>query len=328
MNYKVTVIIPVYNAENHINNIAECLFNQTLRDIQFIFVNDASCDNTLEKLYEIEKKDPDRVLIINLNENQGPGGARNVALEYVLGEYVGFVDSDDLIKKDMFECMYNKAISGNYDIVECGYYNERKNKELMLWDGNMEGNVTFDKRVKMFLTCGFIVTKIFKREIIIDNNIKFIPKIPLEDIDFLCRIYSKVKTVGIVNKCFYHYIDNKSSFSHTRNSMGFLEVNNIFCENYLSHMKNEKIYLEMKEVIEYVVIDTWFDLFKALVLGNKMINESSFKIIDDNLKKYILNYDENVFLVEKAKNDYIAKAFCVNSKNRKKAVEILKSKSI
>lgn len=323
MNYKISVIIPVYNAENHINNMARCLLGQTLEEIQFIFVNDASSDNTLEKLYEIEKRDPNKILVINLNENQGPGGARNVALEYVLGEYVGFVDSDDLIKKDMFECMYNKAISGNYDIVECGYYNERKNKELMLWDNSMEGMVTFDKRVKMFLSCGFICTKIFKRGIIIDNNIKFISKIPLEDVDFLCRIYSKVKTIGIVNKSFYHYIDNKNSFSHTRNNMGFLEVNNTFCENYLNHMKSEKIYLEMKEVIEYIVIDIWYDLFRTLVSNIELINENTLSVIDNNLKKYVTNYYKNIFFVEKAKRDYVAKAFLTNSKNSKEAIEIL-----
>lgn len=323
MNVKVSVIVPVYNASKYIKKMAECLLNQTLRKIEFIFVDDCSTDESIDILYELEREDSARIMVIKLDENVGPGGARNIGMRYASGEYIAFADSDDMLKYSMYEDLYKKAKKNDYDIVECGYYNERKNKELMLWDSNMEGTVTFDKRVKMFLSCGFIWTKIFKRNIIINNNIKFITKIPLEDVDFLCSIYSKVKTVGIVNKPFYYYIDNKNSFSRTRNGMGFLEVTNMFCENYIKHMKNEKIYLEMKEVIEYVVIDAWFDLFKALILDSKMINEDYLKIIDNNLKKYILNYDENVFLVEKAKNDYVAKAFLTNSKNSKEAIEIL-----
>ena len=317
MSCKVSVIIPVYNAAKYINKIADCLLSQTLKDMEFIFINDASTDNTLEVLYEIERKDTKRVAIINLEQNKGPGGARNVGLQYVSGEYIGFVDSDDLIESDMFECMYNKAVSHMYDIVECGYYNEQKKSNIMLWDNMMEGVITFDKRVKMFLSCGFICTKIFKKEIIIDNGMEFIPKIPLEDVDFLCRIYSRANTLGIVDKTFYYYIDNKNSFSHNRNGQGFFDVYNVFCSNYLEHMKKEKIYTDMRQVIEYIVIDVWFDLFKILASDSNMINKGALKIIDNNLKKYIKNYDENTFFLEKAKKDKLGKAFLVNAKDSK-----------
>lgn len=120
---KVSVIMPVYNSEPTLVDSLSSLVNQTLSDMELILVNDCSTDGSFNILSDCESQFSDKVLLINLDENHGAGGARNIGLSYASGDYIGFMDSDDIATPDMFEKMYTKAISGNYDIVDCVYYN-------------------------------------------------------------------------------------------------------------------------------------------------------------------------------------------------------------
>lgn len=325
MNKKVSIIVPVYNSSKYLHQMIKSLLNQTLKDMEFIFIDDCSTDNSVEILLEFENKDPDRILIIRSEVNQGPGAARNIGLKYASGEYIGFVDSDDYIQNDMYETMYNKAKSNDYDIVECGYYNERKKKEMMIWDQNFEGQIDFDKRVKIIMSCGFICTKLFKRNIILENNIEFIPDIPLEDVFFLSRIYCKINSIGIVNKPFYYYRNNNNSFSYKKNGKTAFQVNNIFSKIYLESMKKEQIYNILQPVFEYVVMDIWYDTFRSYVTNNKNIKIVDLEVINNQIKQYIDNYDKNIFFIEQARVDNCKRAFLLNCSNSKKALEILKS---
>ena len=86
MECKVSIIIPVYNTSKHLKEMAVSLFSQTLKEMEFIFVDDCSTDNSLEMLCALEKNDPERIIVIKLDQNQGPGGARNAGLKYASGE--------------------------------------------------------------------------------------------------------------------------------------------------------------------------------------------------------------------------------------------------
>lgn len=113
----VSVIVPVYNTEKYLQDCIDSLLNQTLENIEIIFVNDASSDSSLSILEENQKFNASKMKVINSTENLRQGGARNIGLRVAKGEYIGFVDSDDYIAPDMYEELYNKAISGNYDVV-------------------------------------------------------------------------------------------------------------------------------------------------------------------------------------------------------------------
>ena len=91
----VSVIVPMYNAENFIKPALESLLTQTFTDFEVILIDDCSTDRTLDKLMYYEEKYPDNILLIALKENVRMGAARNLALKYATGEYISFVDSDD-----------------------------------------------------------------------------------------------------------------------------------------------------------------------------------------------------------------------------------------
>ena len=93
----ISVIIPCYNVSKYLDRCMDSLLKQTIgyNKLELIFINDASTDNTLDMLLGYEEKYPDTVLVINLEENKKQGFARNLALEYATGKYIGYVDSDD-----------------------------------------------------------------------------------------------------------------------------------------------------------------------------------------------------------------------------------------
>ena len=127
---KVSVIITIYNREKYIEDCARSLFEQTLDDVEFIFVDDASTDNSVMILRELLKNYPKRrsmTKIICLEKNGGRAFARQTGIDNVTGEYVIHVDSDDWVDLDMLEKLYEKAKETYADIVGCNVAHEYKN---------------------------------------------------------------------------------------------------------------------------------------------------------------------------------------------------------
>ena len=105
---KVSVIVPVWNVEKYLEKCLDSLVNQTLKEIEIIVVNDESPDNSQKIIDKYVKKYPKKIKALS-QKNGGQGSARNHGLKYATGEYIGYVDSDDYIEKNMYELMYNKA---------------------------------------------------------------------------------------------------------------------------------------------------------------------------------------------------------------------------
>ena len=116
-NLKVSVIIPVYNVEQYLNQCLDSVINQTLKDIEIICVDDGSTDNSFKMLEEYAQKD-NRIKVIH-QKNKGAAAARNEGLYIAQGKYLSFLDSDDFFEIDMLEQMYNCAEKYNTDIVVC-----------------------------------------------------------------------------------------------------------------------------------------------------------------------------------------------------------------
>ena len=113
---KVSIIIPVYNTELWLKDCLDSVINQTLKELEIICVNDASTDNSLEILKEYEKLDS-RIIVLNHNFNCGVSAFRNTRASYATGEYIYFLDSDDMIQLNTMEILYNKAKSLNLDVL-------------------------------------------------------------------------------------------------------------------------------------------------------------------------------------------------------------------
>ena len=195
---KVSVIVPAYNAEKYIDKCLESLINQTLKDIEIIVVNDGSKDNTLEKINKYSDK---RIKLLNLKENKGIGHARNEGIKKALGEYIGFVDSDDYVDKNMFEKMYEKASKEKLDIVVCDFYKQIENTNQTIKEiiPNFK-NTTLKNNSNLLLDINLAPwNKIYKRKLIVDNKIHFDEKLKYEDVPFVVKSLDKAKNIGKIN---------------------------------------------------------------------------------------------------------------------------------
>ena len=162
----ITVIIPIFKVRTFIERCVCSLFEQTLQDVEYIFVDDASPEDSIEILKTCIERYPDRagqVQILVHEQNQGLPAARNTGLVVATGEYIFHCDSDDFVEKDKLEVMYKAAKEKDADIVYCDFYlSFEKNERYMscpsyetasdmlkvgLLGGNMKYNV-WNKLVK------------------------------------------------------------------------------------------------------------------------------------------------------------------------------------
>lgn len=116
---KISVIVPVYNAENYIEKCLLSIKHQTLKNIEIIVIDDGSTDNSLRIINKISKED-NRVKVYH-QKNKGLYRTREIALSYVSGEYIGWVDSDDFVEPEMYETLFKHAKYNNSDLVYCNY---------------------------------------------------------------------------------------------------------------------------------------------------------------------------------------------------------------
>lgn len=210
--------------------------NQTIgiENLQIILINDASTDDTLEKLKEWEQRYPDSILIITYDENIRQGGARNRGLEYADGEYIGFVDSDDFVEKDMYKTLYDIAKETDYDVVRCKFVRDEEGKDITL-DKLVRRDVLyeFEKRGDFYFhdvkdtgdngDYGGVWSGIYKRELAIDKGILFPEKLRYEDNYWLEILQLYQKNLYIVDRQLYHYWVNDESTIMKQNSLAIMD---------------------------------------------------------------------------------------------------------
>ncbi|EJR53265.1 hypothetical protein IIM_02629 [Bacillus cereus VD107] len=212
MSIKVSVIIPVYNAEKYITHCIESLLNQTIQECEFIFVNDGSKDRS-QQIIEKYQKDDYRIKLIN-QENQGVSIARNAGLYVVKGEYVGFVDADDYIEKDMYEVLYHSAKKSNCDVVISNFRSEIEGCEV-LTKYSFPINIVLKKEyieqeiLPYFLRSDNLntaVNKIYRTNLIKEHNLKFPEGVMLgEDGFFNIEFFSYATNMKYVDYTGYYY---------------------------------------------------------------------------------------------------------------------------
>lgn len=123
--YKISIIVPIFKVRNFIERCLCSLFGQTLKELEYIFIDDASPDDSIEILEDVIARYPhrkDQVRIVRHAENKGLPAARNTGLALATGEYVFHCDSDDFVEEDMLEEMYKVAKENDADMVYCDFY--------------------------------------------------------------------------------------------------------------------------------------------------------------------------------------------------------------
>ena len=212
---KVSVIIPVYNVEKYLEECLQSVCKQTLKEIEIICINDGSTDNSRQILKDFAKKDK-RIVLIE-QENRGVSIARNNGLRAAKGKYIAFVDSDDMVEPDFFEKLYLAAEKYNVDIAAGGYKSmNQKGKIKTTSKFSKTGKITdATKRLEALLYIAYIWNKLYKKELIINNQIYFPEHRTYEDMFWTPAVAIKAQSVCTVPNTFYIYRYNENSITNT-----------------------------------------------------------------------------------------------------------------
>lgn len=256
MNPKVSILVPVYNVSAYIEKCAESLFNQTFQDIEFIFVDDATPDDSIEKLSIIIEKFPLRekqISILHHDSNRGLAAARNTALEASKGEYIAVVDSDDYIEPDMIEVLYKKAIKENAEIVISDMIMEYHDRTEILQDYlSSNDNEHFTDIIKNEQSHSFLCDKLVHRSLYLRADCRVPEGLNYyEDRYVMSRIFYFAKKIVKVDRAFYHYVHyNSLAITKTKNSMHFENVVR-FWSQFDEFLKEHNEYEKYKEIMTF-----------------------------------------------------------------------------
>lgn len=210
MNICVSVIVPIYNVSSYIERCTRALLEQTLQNVEFIFVDDASPDNSIEILERVIADFPQRksqIKVLHNKKNLGLAATRFVGMDVAQGDFVIHCDSDDWVELNMLEVMYEKAIAENADIVCCEAIKERvDNRSLYSYDYDEETQNNGLLALNFSEIHIAIWNKLIRRSLFTDHKIRNYEGINMAEDSALTvrlRYYSK-KTV-VIHQPFYHY---------------------------------------------------------------------------------------------------------------------------
>jgi len=255
---KVSIIIPVHNAEKYLHQCIDSIRKQSLEDIEIIPVVDLSIDRQAAHVLEQYALKDKRIKIIN-QKNNGVSCSRNSGIISARGEYIGFVDSDDAISKNMYEAMYRAAKDHDADIVTAGYARCDKNLNVTAYHyPAVQCNkplTNSEKRALIVKANGkdsllHVFRNIFRRKMILENKILFVEEIRIgEDTPFNLHAFYSAKNVVAMDKAFYFYRQNPESITQTR---------------YKPHLEKSLQIQYEKKVQFYKDHDIFGDCFKGL----------------------------------------------------------------
>lgn len=311
---KVSVIVPVYGVEKYIERCARSLFEQTLDDIEYLFIDDCTPDKSVEILKRVLEEYPHRksqVVIHRMEQNSGQAKVREWGMQNATGEYVIHCDSDDWVETDMYCIMYEDAKRTDADIVMCGYkatdgvkvfkecYHQQTNKAKLL-----SSLLTLHESWSVW-------NKMCKRSLY-DSDIVYPTLAMGEDMVLTTQMVLNAHRIAVVNKALYNYFYNPNSitkvqsessrYKHWKDSAENAKtVISIFKKKRLEHeYANELVYLKFlqKELAGDLArkknySKEWFEMFQEInwkTFSNPFISNSrKLKFLVKLLYAEILN---------------------------------------
>lgn len=299
---KISIVVPIYNVEKYLAYCIESLIHQSLNDIEIILVDDGSPDKSGQIAESYAKKDG-RIKVIH-QQNEGLGPARNTGIKNATGEYIGFVDSDDWVKPDMFDRLYHIANKEKADIVVGGHCDMDKGvavktkihplagktihnkKDIESIRKKLYGHAIDDPIIEAFPMAVWIA--IYRRKMLIDNNLYF-KEILSEDTIFNLTTYKYAKIISFTDSTDYCYrTEGQPSIMRTFSNKKLIRYRDFLKTLY---KMAESEHDEVCRIRAKRTAIAYCRLYVGLVNGSK----ESFKKKKMYVKEFAENKDISVF---------------------------------
>ena len=307
---KVSIVVPIYNVKKYIKQCIDSILNQTLTDIEIICIDDGS-DDGCEKILDEYSRADSRIKVVH-KKNSGYGHSMNIGFDIATGEYIGIVESDDYIESDMYEKLYNKAVTTGVDLVKSSYYRVYTSRKNMLnkvycrcpyLEQNKNGYYKLLKmetpQVVSLLGNKEMWTGIYKREFINDYNIRYneTAGASYQDVGFWGQILLYASSCAILSEAFYNYrVDNPNSSMKSTQKIGCINDEYNFIINCIqrnkSNHKNILKYIyklwvrdsmdQIKRMDRTIIMEFLCEMRKFVDLHSENITKS-ISVMEDNL---------------------------------------------
>lgn len=269
---KISLIIPVYNAEKFLTKTLMSLEQQTVKNFEVVIVDDGSTDNSV-KIIDLFKSKINIKLISQ--KNSGVSAARNNGIIHSNGEYIMFLDSDDYLVENSIEIISKEIEKKKYDIYLFDYYLEIKQKKIRVnYMYAYENKIDLTKGILKGEKLGVVWNKVFSRNKLFSNNILFNEKLKYcEDELFLLNYLAKCNNVSYIPECLYSYVQHENSITNRYDANFY---NNQFLPYYL-------------EVFKIADLEQYKSLFFLKIIRIRIYIYRNFNNIGLDLKKLIIN---------------------------------------
>lgn len=291
---KVSVIIPVYNTRAYVEEAVRSIMNQTLRDIEIIIINDGSTDNSLSVIEKLAREDS-RIRFYS-QENKGLSNTRNVGIEVALGQFLYFMDSDDVLAPSAFEICYPLCTEKNLEFVFFNAESFSEDMDIPMEIDYQRGNLFDEQKVysgKEMLSIMLNKNKyrasaclnFVRRSVIVQHKLKFYPNIIHEDELFTALLFMQSSRVGYINSAFFKRRFREDSIMTRRYSMKNVTSYLVVTEQLIlfSHGKDNELVQLVSRLLTYILDP---NIYKA----NGLALKDRLSIFIHCLKKGYLRY--------------------------------------
>ena len=260
---KVSIIIPVYNARDYIIPCVESLINQSLDDIELLFVDDHGTDDSMDAVRRFSEGygGKKQFRFLGTGSNAGPGVARNVGIDAAQGEYIAFVDSDDWVESEFCASLYKAASRKNADLAYCNLRqdNLRDGSSVEVLHPDVSSGAFTEKRRKQFLThfVPFFSTFLFRREFLLRNGLRFPETRHGGGGGFLASCVLAAERIANVQKPLYHAVQRSRSLSTKIDPAKYLQTLGAY-DSFLSFARQHDLYAGNKAEIDFLYIKESF----------------------------------------------------------------------
>ena len=290
---KVSVIVPIYKVERFIDKCASSLFEQTLDEVEFIFVDDASPDGSMDLLGKCIDRYPARknqIKIVCHAENQGLPAARNTGLAEATGEYVFHCDSDDFVEPDMLAALYEVAKEKDADIVWCDWFLSFEHNERYMTQPSYETPLDALKGMLGGVMKFTVWNKLAKRSLYVDNHIGFPTGYGMGEDMTMMMLFACAGKVAYLPKAFYHYVKlNTGSFTQTFSDRHLVElkynvqrISDYLHDKFGDTLDKEIAYLKLAVKFPFLISNSsqkyrrlwkeWYPEANRYIWGNKQLS--------------------------------------------------------
>lgn len=296
----ISLIIPVYNAASYIEACLASLIAQTMDDIELLLVDDHGSDNSMQLAQTYVEANPNnkRFRFLSTPCNMGPGAARNIGIEEAQGEYIGFVDSDDIVEPDFCEQLYAAAKAHDANLAYCQAQLVKPSETRLMANPVLESGEFNGEKRRFFLThyTTLFVSFLYRRSLLEEYGIRFPDTRSAEDSYFLTSALLATERLACVDKPLYQYLVHEESLSESRNPLRYADKIKSF--NLLMMFAREHgLYEANKSELDYIYLKKGYLLSLLTYIYNEDAPQQLTvrKLYCDQLLCYVPYYKANPY---------------------------------